>query len=223
MANDIRQEIINSTFESLLLECSHRTGKSLEVIKKVCDNQVKAKRIIFTIAEIGRLSQAIDGPKEQTIRNDTKPAKAYRTLISAYESAYQAKQIAKLGPNGAEQLIASIEDHRLRIQMMDLLAENKLLKNQVKQQQLALNAPTSSDMHGNPISNNLDIELNSIEIRALSDFISESNQKEHGLSISGQGQVLDRNGNAITKRAFVDAIEKLTTISGQNNLRGSHG
>jgi hypothetical protein len=85
---------------------------------------------------------------------------------------------------------------------------------------MALNTPTSSDMYGNPISNNLGIELNSLEIKALSDFISESNQKEHGLSISRQGQVLDSNGTAITKRAFVDAIEKLTTVSAQKKIGG---
>lgn len=221
MANKVRQDVVDKTYEALKLEASPRTAKSLQVLKQVCDTQVKAKKLNFTIAEIGRLSEAVGGPKAQTIRNKTAPAKTYRALLNAFENAYQAKEVKELASEGAEDLIASIEDTRLRIKMMDVLAENKLLKKQIQQQQMALNAPVISDMQGNAITSDTKaIPLNDLELKALSHFISPDNQKHYGFSVSPTGQILDTDGNAITKHGFVDAIEKLTTVSDQKLIEG---
>jgi len=214
MSNKVKQGVVDKVYASLLEESSERVKGSLGILKSVCDELVKKGRLNFSIAEVGRLSEVKGGPKTQTIRNDTLPAQAYRALLEIYESIYRVKKIAELGlEESIEQTLASIEDPKIRIKMLDLIAENKKLKSQIRQQQAALNAPASSDINGNPVSSN--IALDPIGIKALCDFISPVNLSGQNWSISNQGQIIDANGTAITKRGFADAIDKLSVLSEQ--------
>ncbi|MGA4606961.1 gamma-mobile-trio protein GmtX [Pseudoalteromonas maricaloris] len=225
MSNKVKQSVVDSVFDSLVSESSHRVIKSLGIIRKACENELEKGRLNFTIASIGRLSESMGGPKEQAIRNKTNSGKVYRSLIKAYATTYQPKKEERVGIlESYEDVLAGVEDHKIRIRMLDFLAKNKKLENQIKQQQMALNAPDWSDLQGNPISHSaIGIDLNLIELKALSHFISQDNINSRNWSVSNDGQIIDESGKALTKRGFVDAIEKLNVVSEQSLIGKNDG
>lgn len=207
MSNDTIQTIYECLFE----QAGSRTKRSLEIIKEACESQVRRKVSDFSIATIGRISDEMGGVKAQAIRNKT--GKHFRQLISAYETAY-TQDIPKQTKADTSTWYNQIEDAPVRYQVLDLLAENKKLKNELN----ILKSVTTIevDMRNQPreeqASHYLENKLTEVELRALTDFISEKRLADFGWSIGKNGRLLDAKGRPTTKVAFVDAIEKLATI-----------
>jgi hypothetical protein len=213
---------VNAVYDSLFDKSTKRTKDSLAIIKKVCDEQVNKKHLNFTIAEIARLSKTKGGPSEQTIRNKTSAGETYRSLIDAFSIEYSPTKSITTSSNtkNVTTTIHEIENHHTRIQMYDLLAENLKLKSQIREYELASSAPTIYNLNDNDLSSTLQIEqLNSLEIKALSQFISDDNLLHLGLEIDDNGRLVKLiNGDVYTKPGFIDAIRKITTIQG-NSLK----
>lgn len=202
---------IQTLYESLSEQASSRTKRSLEIIKAACESQVRRKASDFSIAIIGRISEEMGGVKAQAIRNKT--GEHFRLLISAYESTY-TRDTPKQTKADTSNWYNQIEDASIRYQVLDLIAENRKLKNELN----ILKSVTTIeiDMRNQPredqASYYLENELTDIELLALTDFISEQRLRDFGWSIGKNGRLLDSEGRPTTKVAFVDAIEKLTTI-----------
>jgi hypothetical protein len=207
--------VINAIFESLSEKSTNRTEKSLAIIKGVCDEQVAKKRLNFTIAEIGRLSQSMGGPSEQTIRNKTIAGETYRSIINAFNDQHGALKTKRmLGANAdATATIHTIEDHETRIQMFELLAENHKLKKQVREYELACMAPSIYNFNGEISPSTLvGQQLDSVELKALSQFILDEHLHSLDLEIGTNGRLIRiSTGDAVTKPGFIDAIRKVTT------------
>jgi hypothetical protein len=210
MSSKNKKQMIEGIYQSLIMDASTRTQVALEKIKKVCDELVKKGRYNFTIAKVARELADVDGPSEKTIRNKTKSGKVYKALIEAFRAAYQDNSAIKLSDNDVERYIEGIDDHKVRFNMMTLIAENRKLRGELKQQKAAMNATRLADMNGNSLLHNeRKSQLDDFEHKALSKFISDTNLMEHGLSINKQSQILTQDGKAITPRGFVDTIQRL--------------
>jgi hypothetical protein len=213
MSSKNRKQMIDAIYQSLQDKSSSRSLASLEKIKRVCDGIVKTGKYNFTISNVARELSVVDGPSEKSIRNKTKSGKSYKDLILAYQRAYKSEGDIKLKDTEIERYIEGIDDHRVRFNMMTLIAENKKLRGELKQQKATINAIRVTDMNGNALQHDgAQSQLDEFERKALSKFISETNLTEHGLSINEQGQVLSQDGTAITPRGFVDTIERLVHL-----------
>lgn len=214
-----KTSLIDKIFEDLAGECNERKRESLRIVREACQAQVGKINPTFSIAEIGRTSEAMGGVSARSIR--TEPKKIYQKLISEFKKLYRTTEPVKLPKTSDEiiTLIEKIEDNSLRFAMLEIYAKNKALTNENKQlkQIEALVVSKNGDLIQNKgASQSL---LNDLEIRALTDFINPTSLKERNWSLSNEGQVIDESGRPITKRGFVDAVEKLVIVG--DNLIGT--
>ncbi len=205
--------MINNKYEELAEKCSARKKQSLAIIRQACQAQTTKIKPNFSTAEIGRESERLGGVSAQSIR--TEPKQIYQTLINEFKRLYRVVEEVKV-PTTQEEIqrqIESIENNSLRYAMMEIYAKNKALENENKQlknlETLVYSYQTGELlMHQDQSGAGLD----EIEIKALADFINNDKLNERGWSLTSQGQLLDENGKALSKRGFGDAIEKLTTV-----------
>jgi hypothetical protein len=205
--------MINNKYEELAAKCSARKQQSLAIIRQACQAQTAKIKPNFSTAEIGRESEKLGGVSAQSIR--TEPKQIYQALIDEFKRLYRVAEEVKV-PTTQEEIerqIESIENNSLRYAMMEIYAKNKALVNENKQLK-NLETLVYSYQTGELLSHQdqSGAGLDEIEIKALADFISSNNLKERGWSLTSQGQLLDENGKALSKRGFGDAIEKLTTL-----------
>lgn len=197
-------------FEELLGNTqSNRVKNNLEILKRVCDSQLEIKSNDFSVATIGRISGSLGGVKTQSIRNET--GKVYRELIAAYSSENPVKKINKKYTEPMS-WVGKIEDPELRYKILDLVSNEKKLRNELNQ--LKAVTEVHVDMRSKQDTSYMRIEnkLSDLELKALSDFISDSRLTDNGWAIGSNGRLVDSNGKPVTKPGFVDAIQKLLTI-----------
>ena len=72
----------NELCKKLKQNSTSKTVKSITIIHNVCTEQAERGSNDFSIATIGRLSEAAHGPKTQAIRNKT--GDKYRALIESW-------------------------------------------------------------------------------------------------------------------------------------------
>ena len=204
---------INNKYEELAAKCSPRKKQSLDIIRQACQIQTTKIKPNFSTAEIGRESERLGGVSAQSIR--TEPKQIYQTLIDEFKRLYRVAEELKAltSQEEIEKQIEKIENNSLRYAMLEIYVKNKALTNENKQLK-KLETLVYSYQTGELLNhqNKSGAELDELEIKALADFISSNNLKERGWSLTSQGQLLDENGKAISKRGFGDAIEKLTTF-----------
>lgn len=205
-------EAIESIYEDLVTGVQSRVVKQLSIIKQACDKQVKFKNCNFSIAEIGRISESMDGPKIQTIRNGTENAAKYRKLISVYKIVYGSSSPLVGKKSDLFGAIQGVESAALRMQLMELYAENKRLKEQLRQSEM-VDPIDVSLLDDQPVQAQLGEGLTPIEMNALKHFISKNNLEEHGWEIDVRGRIVNFEGVPITKQYFVNAVEKIATVS----------
>jgi hypothetical protein len=188
---------------------SNRVKNNLKLLKQACDIQLKNKSSDFSIATIGRISGGLGGVKTQSIRNNT--GEAYRYLIAAYSAANPIKNIDKkhLDPMS---WVGRIESPELRYKVFDLVANEKKLRNELNQLKAVTEIQIDLRKDQQKTDMRLENKLSNIELKALSNFISDSKLAENGFKIGSNGRLVNTSGKPITKPGFVDAIQKLLTI-----------
>ena len=217
-----KTSLIDIKFEALAAECSERKIKSLKIVREACQAQVGKIKPNFTIAEIGRSSESMGGVTAQAIR--TEPKKIYQQLIREFKKLYKTSEPVKI-PKTADEIIyqiEKIEDNSLRFAILEIYAKNKALTNENKQlkQIGALVVSKSGDLIQK--KGQSQGSLNDLELKALTDFVNPVNLKERNWSISNEGQIFDADGRPVTKRGFVDAVDKLSVV-GDNIIGDMNG
>lgn len=212
---DSVQEKLEQFYKELCEEVSDTVKNNLSIIKKACDNQKLAKSSDFSIATIGKLSANMGGVKTQSIRNKNKNADLYKKLISAYQDYCGSNVVKKAKEQSGDYRVESIEDAETRIFVRDLLIANRKLQSELNilknTNLIELDMRKSSQKSDTPPA--LESVLSTHEIKALTHFMSENHLRDLGWKIGEMGRLLDSNGKPVTKPFFVEAIEKLTSLS----------
>lgn len=203
----------NELCEALKQISTPKTASSIELIHQVCTEQSERGSCDFTIATIGRLSEAVNGPKTQAIRNIT--GEKYRSLIQSWAEYKQPLKVISSKVKEQNSWVGDIDDARIKWLVMDLIAQNSKLTGQL---QLAKEL-SNINIDLRPSANNNAMESSShpsltklnllpTEVEALSHSIDPKRFKINGWTVDNRGRVKDRDGNTIFKAGFVDAIEK---------------
>ena len=201
----------------LLSTASTRRKKSLEVLNEVCKEQYDRGSKDFSIAMIGGLSAAKNGPAEQSIRN--KQGDDFKALISCWASytGGSTKRTPKLIESPIYALLDKIPDPALRAVMGSILVENKKLKAETallkKNMNLVIDRrreklPTGIEISGVEVLPAIS-GLTPLEVEALKACISEKLLDAEGWSVDSSGMILNQRGRKIFPAGFVSAIKKV--------------
>ena len=212
-------------FESLSANATTRTRRSLEAIHRVCQEQHDRGSPDFSIPTVARLSEAIGGPSEQTIRNRT--GAHYRALLGAWAAFSEGstkKPQQKPAPLTEETVLPRIEDPATRAVVGMILSKNKkllaeihLLKHNAnividRRQREWAPEPTgkppdreSSAVVEVPPAN---LGLSKIQIEALVDATSPEMLERMGWTVQDNGRVM-KGARPIYKPGYVDAIRAI--------------
>lgn len=201
--------------DQLSENASTRKKRSLSILHNICKDQYDRGSKDFSILTVSRLSVAVDGPSEQTIRN--KDGSDYRALLSCwahYSDGSTKKTNKKQESNITDEIMAGISDPTIRALVGVILAENKKLKGEIsilKRQTILKIDMRPNKIHDQPYgtSANVSPELNLLptEIVALEHAVSSEFLKEQGWVADEQGRIKYR-GHPIYKAGYVTAIKK---------------
>lgn len=207
----------NELCEKLKQDATSRTAKSLDIIHTVCTEQAERGSSDFSIATIGRLSEAAYGPKTQAIRNKT--GEKYRALIESWAVFKKPLKVISNKVQEKDAWAGEITDPRIKWLVLDLIAEKSRL---IGQLQLAKeHAGIHIDLRPAAANGNMadssqqslpQHDLYTQERTALSHAINPTELSKKGWTTDGRGKVKDQDGNLIFKAGFVTAIEKILSI-----------
>ncbi|ABZ75087.1 conserved hypothetical protein [Shewanella halifaxensis HAW-EB4] len=203
--------------EALKQISTPKTASSIELIHQICTEQSERGSCDFTIATIGRLSEAVNGPKTQAIRNKT--GEKYRALIQSWAEYKKPLKVITSKVKEQNAWVDDIDDARIKWLVMDLIAQNSKLTGQL---QLAKEL-SNINIDLRPVANNNAMESSShlsltksnllpTEVEAISYSIDPDRFEKNGWIADKRGRVKDRNGNTIFKAGYVDAIEKILSL-----------
>ncbi len=211
--------------ETLKSNASKRKKNTLNLLYKLLENHTKKGEIDFTIATIGRLSEAYGGPSTQAIRNKT--GIDYRTLIEVFAEAARpkvvkraAKTMSALSLND-EDILKRITEPALRAVVASIIRERdlarkelKVLKNQTNivvdcRKQAAPATVLANESGTIELLSTISELLNGSESEALEDAISDSLFEQRGWTKFDNGRVKDEMGSHLYKPGYVVAIRKI--------------
>ena len=181
--------------------------------------EIRGESSEFTLAEIGRRLEARGGPKTQSLRNDN--GADFRELIEAYvdempKATRRAGVNSKVNPDRIEEALALVQDIGVRTGLLQVLAENKLLKHQNDQLRASFKGLSVSEKQfipstepscqvvtsGNPV-------LNEADLAALRRGMDSDRIIENGWMVQDDGSVVDDSGVVVLPPGFVHAVQKL--------------
>ncbi|MCC4834776.1 hypothetical protein LMH66_19210 [Shewanella sp. 10N.7] len=207
----------NELCEKLKQSATPKMAKTIDLIHQICTEQSERGSCDFTIATIGRLSESVNGPKTQAIRNKT--GEKYRALIQSWAEYKKPLKVITSKVKEQNAWVNDIDDARIKWLVMDLIAQNSKLTGQL---QLAKEL-SNINIDLRPVANIDAIESSShrsstksnllpTEVEALSHSIEPERFKRNGWTVDNRGRVKGSDGNTIFKAGFVDAIEKILAI-----------
>lgn len=204
--NEILQKIKSNT--------NSRAHKSLDLVNDICKEQVERGSTDLRVVTIGKLSEARGGPSTQAIRNAS--GSNYRALIEAWdESVSKQEPRHSNSKSGTNSWIDSIEKPHIRILAQD--AVNKAKRLQSELDHLKSITKVTIDMRKNSGTygtveingNSVSAHLSELELKALSQAISDENVERQGWTMDDQGQILDSKRRQVFKPGFTNAIKKI--------------
>lgn len=203
----------------LLEAAGKRRRGSLEIIHAVCREQHERGSKDFSIATIGRLSEAKGGPTERTIRNKT--GEEYQGLIKCWAShtGGSARKLPKHSEDTLMDLIGSIDKPEVRAILGSVVAENRKLKREVNLLKHQASQTAVLDLRGLPSGSSTPSITGALpppaggltdkEVAALREAISSEKLADEGWAIDAQGFVVNQDGRKIHGVGYVSALKKL--------------
>ena len=205
--------------EQLKASASARKAKSLEILHSVCREQFERGSKDFSVALVGRLSEAQGGPATQTIRNKT--GDDFKALISAWDNytGGSVKRQPKLNDNPLYAVLEKIPDPAVRAVVGIVLAENKKLKGEVNllkrnagvvidQRPVEIVSASLQQVQILPAFNGLTLS----EKEALRFSVSDKMLQDEGWKSDASGRIMNERGRVLFKPGFVSAIQKVLNV-----------
>lgn len=215
---------VNTILEDLKSDKSQRTRDSLDKLNALLEAQFNAGKKDYSIATIGRISEADGGVGTVSIRNKT--GKHFRLLIDAWATKANTTMKKPLAPQSKQRgiprdmdLLQRLDDPALRAVFGQIIAERNKLKRE--NHILKNNAEINIDIRPNQVIHAEQVHqgvavlpaLNGLllpsEIEALEDAINEQKIIQRGWTVSKYGAVKDEHERPLFKNGFVIAIKKV--------------
>lgn len=172
----------------------------------------------YSLAEVGRRLEKINGPKTQSLRNAQ--GAHYREIITAYASAVSgATRYLARSKSNVEQALDLISDPSVRATIRVALDEAKRLKvvndnlhAAFKSLQVGVTIPTQPVQEQKPpfpAPVQVATALSPRHINALRKGIDDSRLAQQGLRVADDGSVENEHGDKLFPPAFVLAIRTI--------------
>lgn len=207
----------NELCKKLKQSATSRTAKSIDIIHQVCTEQAERGSSDFTVATIGRLSEAAHGPKTQAIRNKT--GGQYRALIQSWAKFKKPLKVSSGKVKDKYSWVDDITDSRIKWLVLDLVAQQSRLTGQLQLAKEQANIhidlrpiAQSESLGGVPLPSLTTPKLLKSEILALSHSIDSTQFAKKGWIADERGRVMDEKGSEVFKVGFISAIEKLLSV-----------
>lgn len=199
--------------EDMCRTASARKAQSLKLLFKLCQEQSANGSSDYSIATIGRLSAALNGPSAAAIRN--KPGEDYRALIKAFADSVDGNSRKKhVGvKTAADELLEGVSDPVLKVRIKLILAENESLRSQLlaarhlANQTAAINLGSPESSLAAPTDES-QLMLTLQEVSSLEDAISPAKLAHWGWKADNTGRVTAESGQVVFRAGFVSAIQK---------------
>lgn len=194
---------------------SQRTVKSLDLIHRVCREQLERGSTDFSYSMIGQLSESAGGPKAQPIRN--KSGAVYRTLIDAWaclsDKSTSRSEKQKLG-RLEDDVLSMINDSVARVLVQSYISENRKLKNenQVLKRVAKDNVVIDLYERKNVFTDESAVQpalLLDQELAALRDALSSETMHRHGWVTNAETGAVTKGLFTVFKPGFATAIKKI--------------
>lgn len=215
---------IKLILENLKLGKSQRTRDSLNKLNTLLETRFNAKEKDYSIATIGRVSEANGGIGEVSIRNKT--GKHFRQLIDAWTTKANTNMKKPPVPHSRKneiptdtEVLMRLNDPVMRAVVGQIIAEKKKLKaeNRILKQNTEVivdmrpnqNIGAEQAHQGIQVLSTLDSLLLPSDIEALKDAIDENKMAQLGWTVSKYGAVKDEYERPLFKTGFVLAIKKI--------------
>ncbi|MFM0392925.1 gamma-mobile-trio protein GmtX [Paraburkholderia phytofirmans] len=207
-ARQLYQMHRNMTTKSSKVE---NLDKLWEVLKMIQDEGGRD----YSLAEVGRRLEKLDGPKTQSLRN-TQGAH-YREIITAYANAVSGatRYVAKTKSN-VEQALALITDPSIRSILRVALDEAKRLKvvndnlhAAFKTFQVGTALPKAETQRPNLTHENAPTALSPRLLTALRKGLDETRLAQQGLQVAVDGSVQNDHGDKLFPPSFATAIQAI--------------
>lgn len=199
--------------EDMCKAASGRKAQSLRLLFKLCQEQAANGSSDYSIATIGRLSSAQDGPSAAAIRN--KPGEDYRALLKAFAESVDGNSRKKsvATKTAADELLEGVTDPVLKVRVKLILAENESLRSQLlaarhlanQTSAINLGAPNATLA---PPADGTKLMLTLQEVSALEDAISSEKLSHWGWKADKIGRISTESGQVVFRAGFVSAVQK---------------
>lgn len=207
-------------FETLMLGARPQKQKNLQIIHDICAELQRLGSKDFSLATVGRMSEARGGISQRALYNST--SGDFKVLIRAWANFATAnKATTKTKPlrqsASDSDLLRKIDDTVLRTLLGSIIAERDRLRGEI--QVLKTNTKVTIDRrvlpgHINVTSQGQVLQimssagLSDTEKQALAQAISPDFLQQEGWTEGANGEILNRNGRKLFDIGFANAIRK---------------
>ena len=208
---------VGQVLSALLKDSSASVSNKLIEINRICKEQLERGSSDYSIATIGRIAESENVLKTQTIRNKT--GEKYKTLIDAWAKSYSVPQQKKLTEHSS--WIDQIPDAQTKWLVRDMQNELTRLRGEVNllksvDRNIYINTGKALPKKPEESTGVLSI-LSTPDYEALVNGISDENIESSGLIKGELGEIKNSDGINVMPFGFITAIEKIISISGEND------
>lgn len=200
--------------EELCRNAHPRKQQSLKLIYRLCGEQHDRGSSDFSIATIGRLSEAAGGPSPAAIRNKT--GDDYKALITTFAKSVggKARKVSERKGSVLEDILEGVSDPVLRTRIGILLAELESARGQLaalrhlasQNAVLHLDGPDDSARADQaPPADHLSMQ----ERNALERAVAPATLKHWGWIAEPNGRVKTDSGQVVYSAGYLTAIQKV--------------
>lgn len=204
--------------QSLKDKARPQKQRNLDVLHAVCEEVNKSGNGDYSLATIGRLTQARGGPSQRTLY--TAQSEDFRVLIKAWKDYHEMASAAgrrrtQTKPFGEDDLIRRIDDPALRALLGAVVAERNRLRAELNV--LRAHANVVIDRRAQPaVMGGGSVQvvtpgelLTETERESLQRAVSTSFLEQEGWTEGEHGDILNGKGRRIFGHGYAAAIRKL--------------
>lgn len=208
-------------FEALTVNTRPQKRRNLEIIQEVCAELHRLGSKEFSLATVGRMSEARGGMSRRALYNST--SGDFKTLIRAWANFGTAGGKQTIEPKHRETaltdgaLLQRIDDPALRALLGNIIAQRDQLRGEVKLLRAHANVVVDRRVlpghinvtpQGQVIQVMSSAGLSDSEKQALSQAISAEFLAQEGWSEGTNGEILNARGRKLFDIGFPNAIRK---------------
>lgn len=210
-------------FETLASSAKGLKLKNINILQRVCVAHYESKALDFSLATVGRLSEAAGGISKKAIYNPTSvDYKALANVWAAFAASTRGAPLAKVPPLAEESLLMQIPDPAIRALVGAAVAERNRLRSELNvlkgATSIIVDRRTTAGIAPLAVVGGSEIfapmpTLTDTEKRALEKAISRASLDCEGWAEGAHGEIRNSRGRSVFEPGFTTAIRKLLTMT----------